>query len=123
MPDKQHSLYNNTYLFGGALKDCVAGLKRPAQLQIAQKLDIDVNKVSRWRNRFVEKGLAGIEKNLPRGANHSGKNSKEKADSPALYGNDFIVAHSRGTIFWPADRKAIKAWCFYIGKRAGGDYL
>ena len=47
--------------------------------QIAQTLGIDVNKVGRWRNRFAENRLAGIEKDLPRGANHGGKNSVEQA--------------------------------------------
>ena len=42
--------------------------------KIAQKLGIDVNKVGRWRNRFVANGFAGIEKDRPRGANHGGKN-------------------------------------------------
>lgn len=41
--------------------------------QIATKLTIDVNKVGRWRNRFATWRLAGIEKDLPRGANHGGK--------------------------------------------------
>ena len=43
--------------------------------QIAIQLKIDVNKVGRWRNRFAKRRLAGIEKDLPRGANHGGKNS------------------------------------------------
>jgi transposase len=47
--------------------------------KIAEKLDIDVNKVGRWRNRFSESGHQGIEKDLPRGANHGGKNSEEQA--------------------------------------------
>lgn len=47
--------------------------------QIAEALDIDVNKVGRWRNRFVENRLPGIEKDLPRGANHGGKNTEEQA--------------------------------------------
>jgi len=34
---------------------------------IAQKLAIDRKQASRWRIRFVEKRLAGIEKDLPRG--------------------------------------------------------
>lgn len=46
--------------------------------KIAEQLQIDVNKVGRWRNRFAEKGLAGIEKDLPRGANHGGKNTDEQ---------------------------------------------
>ena len=47
--------------------------------QIATTLKIDVNKVGRWRNRFAERRLAGIEKDLPRGANHGGKNSAAQA--------------------------------------------
>jgi transposase/transposase-like protein len=47
--------------------------------QIAIQLKIDVNKVGRWRNRFAERRLAGIEKDLPRGANHGGKNSAAQA--------------------------------------------
>ena len=47
--------------------------------QIARTLQIDVNKVGRWRNRFAERRLAGIEKDLPRGANHGGKNSAAQA--------------------------------------------
>ena len=47
--------------------------------KIVQELSIEVNKVSRWRNRFVENGFAGLEKDWPRGANHGGKNSEEQA--------------------------------------------
>ena len=37
--------------------------------------------------------------------------------------NEFIEAQLGGTIFWPADRKAVKAWCFYLGKSTGGEPL
>ena len=47
--------------------------------EISERLPISAHKAGRWRNRFIEKGLAGIEKNLPRGGNHGGKNSKEQA--------------------------------------------
>ncbi|MBV1932037.1 MAG: IS630 family transposase, partial [Porticoccaceae bacterium] len=47
--------------------------------KIAERLDIDVNKVGRWRNRFAESGYQGIEKDLPRGANHGGKNLEKQA--------------------------------------------
>jgi len=47
--------------------------------KIAKTLNIDVNKVGRWRNRFVDNRHQGIEKDLPRGANHGGKNSAEQA--------------------------------------------
>jgi len=46
--------------------------------KIAEFLNIDVNKVGRWRNRFVDDRHQGIEKDLPRGANHGGKNSAEQ---------------------------------------------
>lgn len=47
--------------------------------QIAQDLEINVNTVGKWRNRFAEKGVAGIEKDLPRGGNHGGKDSASQA--------------------------------------------
>lgn len=47
--------------------------------KIAKTLNIDVNKVGRWRNRFAKKRFQGIEKDLPRGANHGGKNTAEQA--------------------------------------------
>lgn len=46
--------------------------------EIAEQLTLDINTVGRWRNRFAEKRLPGIEKDLPRGANHGGKNSIEQ---------------------------------------------
>ena len=46
--------------------------------KIAEKLSIDVNKVGRWRNRFAETRFEGIEKDLPRGSNHGGKNSADQ---------------------------------------------
>jgi transposase len=53
--------------------------KNVPNYKIAEELEIDVNKVGRWRNRFFERGLRGIEKDLPRGANHGGKNSADQA--------------------------------------------
>lgn len=47
--------------------------------EISKELNIDTGKVGRWRNRFLEKRLAGIERDLPRGANHGGKNTAEQA--------------------------------------------
>jgi transposase/transposase-like protein len=47
--------------------------------KIAKMLNIDANKVGRWRNRFGDKRHQGIEKDLPRGANHGGKNSAAQA--------------------------------------------
>ncbi len=47
--------------------------------RISEALNIEVNKVGRWRNRFAGKGLQGIEKDLPRGRNHGGKDSLKQA--------------------------------------------
>jgi transposase len=46
---------------------------------IAAQLGIGINTVGRWRNRFAEFGLKGIEKELPRGANHGGKQTADQA--------------------------------------------
>lgn len=53
--------------------------KQTPNYQIAEQLGIDINTVGRWRNRFAKDRHAGIEKDLPRGANHGGKNSVEQA--------------------------------------------
>lgn len=53
--------------------------KNKPNYKIAEALAIDVNKVGRWRNRFADKRLPGIEKDLPRGANQGGKNSEEQS--------------------------------------------
>lgn len=47
--------------------------------EIAKMLPVSAHKVGRWRNRYAEEGLAGIEKDLPRGNNHGGKNTQEQA--------------------------------------------
>ncbi len=46
---------------------------------IAQELSISAHMAGRWRKRFAEHGLSGIEKNLPRGNNHGGKNTRAQA--------------------------------------------
>ncbi len=46
--------------------------------KIAEELGIDVNKVGRWRNRFEQRRHQGIEQDLPRGANHGGKDSEKQ---------------------------------------------
>lgn len=47
--------------------------------EIAQVMPVSARKAGRWRNRFSEDGLCGIEKNHPRGANHGGANSQTQA--------------------------------------------
>ncbi len=43
--------------------------------EISERLPFSVYKISRWRNRFSESGLKGIEKDHPRGGNHGGADS------------------------------------------------
>jgi transposase len=43
---------------------------------IAERLEIDRGQVSRWRERFVHKRLAGIEKDLPRGGRKARKRER-----------------------------------------------
>jgi transposase len=43
---------------------------------IAELLEIDARQVSRWRRRFVQKRLAGIEKDLPRGGRKAKKRER-----------------------------------------------
>ncbi len=47
--------------------------------EIAKRLSVSTHMVGRWRKRLAEHGLSGIEKNLPRGSNHGGKNTQAQA--------------------------------------------
>ena len=47
--------------------------------EIAAELQVDANKVGRWRVRVAKEGTSSIEKERPRGANHGGKNTKKQA--------------------------------------------
>ena len=47
--------------------------------EISERMSVSAHRVGRWRNRFSEQGLAGIEQNLPRGRNHGGKNTQAQA--------------------------------------------
>ena len=76
--------------------------------KIAQKLGIDVNKVGRWRNRFVENGFAGIEKDRPRGANHGGKNSEEQAKLRSKVIRITTQEKPEGATHWSTRRLARK---------------
>ena len=46
---------------------------------IAAKLEVDANKVGRWRAHVAKEGTPSIEKERPRGANHGSKNTKKQA--------------------------------------------
>jgi transposase len=48
-------------------------------IEIAEELGIDRTIVNRWRRRFAEKGLAGIEKDAPRGGRPATKRQKVAA--------------------------------------------
>ena len=47
--------------------------------EIAAQLQVDANKVGRWRARVAKEGTSSIEKERARGANHGGKNTKKQA--------------------------------------------
>ena len=46
--------------------------------KIAEELQVTSNTVGRWRKRFSERRIEGIEKDRPRGNNHGGKDSEEQ---------------------------------------------
>jgi len=46
---------------------------------IAQELGTNTDKVGRWRRRYANEGIEGIEKERPRGGNHGGKCSEAQA--------------------------------------------
>jgi transposase len=52
--------------------------------EIALELSINIETVARWRNRYITSGIAGIKTELPRGANHGGKNSAAQAELRSL---------------------------------------
>ena len=46
---------------------------------IARELGTHTDKVGRWRRRYAEEGIKGIEKERPRGGNHGGRCPKAQA--------------------------------------------
>ena len=52
------------------------GMKSKA---IAEALGTDQNKVGRGRQRFADRGMAGISKERPQGGNHGGKRTRAQA--------------------------------------------
>jgi Homeodomain-like domain len=50
--------------------------------QIAEELDIDRITAGRWRKRYIDSGLAGIERDLPRGAPPVKVNVAERSSGP-----------------------------------------
>lgn len=52
--------------------------------EIALELSINIETVARWRNRYIAAGITGIKTELPRGANHGGKNTAAQAELRTL---------------------------------------
>ena len=46
---------------------------------IARELGTHTDKVGRWRRRYADEGIKGIEKERPRGGNHGGRCPKAQA--------------------------------------------
>ena len=46
--------------------------------EIAAELGLEVNKVGRWRKRYAEEGIAGIEKERARGGSQGGRSDAER---------------------------------------------
>ncbi len=63
----------------GRSKLVLLAAKHIPNCKIAKELEVNVNKVARYRNRFLERRIQGLEKDLSRGANHGAKNSVEQA--------------------------------------------
>lgn len=66
--------------------------------EIAQLLPFSVHKIARWRNRFAESGLTGIEKDRPRGFNHGGADSVKQAKL-----REQVIEYTRNKEKLPAD--------------------
>ena len=75
--------------------------------KIAEELDIEVNKAGRWRNRFADNGLPGIEKELPGGANPGGKNTEEQAPPGSKIIQITTQDKPEGATHWSTRRLAI----------------
>ena len=67
---------------------------------IAEQLNIDINTVGRWRNRFAEEGYIAIEKDRPRGANHGGKDSAKQAKLRSLIIKKTTQEKPKGATHW-----------------------
>ena len=76
--------------------------------EIAAELQVDANKVGRWRSRVAKEGMPSIEKERPRGANHGGKNSKKQAElrSKVVEGDDADDTKGRYPLVVPVDGTA-----------------
>ena len=78
----------------------MAGEGKPNQ-NIAEALGIGRVKVSRWRNRYAQSGLAGIERDLPRGA------PPRKVDIERLA--DLTTQHKpKGATHWSTRKAAVE---------------
>ena len=76
--------------------------------EIAAELEVDANKVGRWRARVAKEGTSSIEKERPRGANHGGKNTKKQAQlrSEVVEADDTDDTERRHPLVVPVDGSA-----------------
>jgi transposase-like protein len=86
---------------------------------IAELLGVDRHQVSRWRRRFIQKRLAGIEKDLPRG----GRKPKKREHMAALIIKTTpkaspLTPHTGAFGRWPIRWGSTSRWCTGCGKPA-----
>ena len=76
--------------------------------EIAAELEVDANKVGRWRARVAKEGTLSIEKERPRGANHGGKNTEAQAQlrSQVIAGHDTDDTERRHPLVVPVNGQA-----------------
>ena len=63
--------------------------------EVAAELGAEVNKVGRWRRRYADEGLAGIEKERARGGNQGGRSGAGGAVQPDRGGDDAAARRTR----------------------------
>ena len=73
--------------------------------EIAAELGAEANKVGRWRRRYADEGLSGIEKERARGGNQGGRSGRGAggAAQPDRGGDDDAAAEGRDAVVVPVD--------------------
>ena len=81
--------------------------------EIAALLGVKVHTVGRWRNRFAELGIAGIEKDLPRGGRP--RQQRERSESEIIRKTTQETptgVHAR----WPRSWASVNRWFIASGR-------
>jgi transposase len=76
--------------------------------KISQELEMNINKVGRWRNRFAENRFSGIEKDLPRDGNHGGKDAEFKEKLNDVVGL-YLSPPENAVVFCVDEKSSIQA--------------